>query len=107
MIISISPMAQIDLKEIKKYIESELENSETAISMITHITRSIHRLTDFPDSGVLLSLKVSLQTDCGFIVVGSYFVFYRHERDHIYVLRVLYCRRGYMKILFRDLHHNN
>ncbi|MCQ2010963.1 type II toxin-antitoxin system RelE/ParE family toxin [Sporolactobacillus sp. STSJ-5] len=107
MIISISPMAQVDLKEIKKYIESELENSEAAINTITKITKSIHRLSEFPDSGALLSSKASIQIDCRFLIVGSYFVFYRHERDHIYVLRVLYGRRDYMKILFGDSHNNS
>jgi hypothetical protein len=47
-------MSQVDLKEIKEYIESKLENFEVAINTITKITKSIHRLSEFPDSGALL-----------------------------------------------------
>jgi len=60
-------------------------------------------LEDFPDSGAPLSSITVVPNDYRFLVCGSYLVFYRHEAENVYIVRVLYGRRDYMKILFGDI----
>jgi plasmid stabilization system protein ParE len=100
--IHISPEAANDLREIKEYIAAELENPAAAVSTVSKITKAIRGLAKFPDIGSYLSSKVSIPTDYRFLVVGSYLAFYRHERDDVYVIRVLYGKRDYIKILFGE-----
>ena len=103
MKLHISPEAQSDLQGIKEYIAVELENPTAALNTVSRITRAIRNLSDFPASGAPLSSVVDMQTNYRFLVSGSYLVFYRQEGDSVYVVRVLYGRRDYMKILFGEL----
>lgn len=98
----ISPAAQEDLLEIKRYITEELENPNSAKKVVLRITRRLRDLIDFPQSGVLLSSKINLDIGYRYIVCDNYLAFYRVEKDEIYVDRVMYGRRDYMKILFDD-----
>jgi plasmid stabilization system protein ParE len=100
--IRVSPEAANDLREIKEYIAVELENPAAAVSTVSKITKAIRGLAKFPDIGAYLSSKVSIPTDYRFLVVGSYLAFYRHGRDEVHVIRVLYGKRDYMKILFGE-----
>jgi len=98
----ISPEAQSDLLYIKKYISAELENPAAAINILSKITKAIRRLEDFPDIGTPLSKIVDIPNNYRFLVCGNYLVFYKHEGNAVYVVRILYGRRDYMKILFGD-----
>lgn len=53
--------------------------------------------------GAPLSSIVDIQTDYRFLVCANYLIFYRYENRIVFVSRVLYARRNYMRILFRDL----
>ena len=101
--IHISPEAADDLRAIKEYIAIELENPEAAVNTVSKITKAIRNLAKFPGIGVLLSSKVSIHTDYRFIVIGSYMAFYRFGREDVHVIRVLYGKRDYMKILYGDI----
>ena len=96
----ISPEAKDDLQGIKEYIKTELENSVAAVNTVSKIIKSIRGLKDFPDIGTPLSSIVDIPNNYRFLVCGSYLAFYRHEDDYVYVVRVLYGKRDYMKILF-------
>lgn len=98
----ISSAAQEDLLEIKRYITEELENPNSAKKVVLRITKRLRDLIDFPQSGVLLSSKINLDVGYRYIVCDNYLAFYRVEKDEIYVDRVMYGRRDYMKILFDD-----
>lgn len=98
----ISPAAQEDLLEIKRYITEEIENPNSAKKVVLRITKRLRDLIDFPQSGVLLSSKINLDIGYRYIVCDNYLAFYRVEKDEIYVDRVMYGRRDYMKILFDD-----
>ncbi len=103
MKLHISPEAQNDLRDIREYITSELENPTAALNTVTHIVKAIRRLSDFPDSGAPLSSVVDMPNHYRFLVSGSYLIFYRHEGGSVYVVRVLYGKRDYTKILFGEL----
>ncbi|WP_371378589.1 type II toxin-antitoxin system RelE/ParE family toxin [Sporomusa aerivorans] len=100
MKVRISPEAQYDLQDIKNYIAMELDHPMAALDTVSKIIQAIRRLKDFPNSGAPLSALVDMKTDYRFLVSNSYLVFYRHEGENIYVVRILYGRRDYMKILF-------
>ena len=102
IIIHISPAAADDFKDIRKYIETELENPAAAFNIISKITKAIHVLATFPDIGKPLSLITNIQTDYRYLVTGSYHVFYRYNQDDVYIVRILYSRRDYMRILFGE-----
>lgn len=100
--IRFSPDAVEDLKEIKSYITDDLQNETAAENTVRTITDRIKRLIDFPDMGAPLSSVAETQSDYRYLICGSYTAFYRHEEDTVYIVRVLYGRRDYMRVLFES-----
>ncbi|MDR2467631.1 MAG: type II toxin-antitoxin system RelE/ParE family toxin [Spirochaetaceae bacterium] len=102
-LLSISPQARKDLEEIQAYIAGELENPTAALNVVSRITRSIKNLKDMPGIGAPLSSKVPFETNYRTLVCGNYLVFYRYEGKTVFVDRILYGRRDYLRILFPEL----
>jgi plasmid stabilization system protein ParE len=103
----VTPEAQDDLHGIKEYISVELENPIAATNMVSKIAEAMRGLINFPDRGAPLSSITDRPNNYRFLICGSYLVFYRHEDGNVYVVRVLYGRRDYMKILFGDAPEND
>ena len=99
----LSELAQSDLAEIKAYIADELENPSAAIAAVRKITKDIRGLKDYALMGAPLSSIADIQSDYRFIVTGNYITFYRVYGNEVYVDRVLYGRRDYLRILFSDM----
>ena len=95
-----SPDALEDLQEIKSYIAYDLQNETAAENTVRTIIDRIQRLIDFPDMGAPLSSVAQTQSDYRYLICGSYTAFYRHEEDTVYIIRVLYGRRDYLRVLF-------
>jgi len=53
--------------------------------------------------GAPLDSITEVYSDYRFLVCGKYTVFYRVESNTIYVVRILYGRRDFMRILFGDV----
>jgi plasmid stabilization system protein ParE len=53
--------------------------------------------------GTKLSSLIDIATDYRFLVCGNYIAFYRIDGNDVYVIRILYGRRDYVKILFGEL----
>lgn len=102
-----SPEARFDLDSIWDYIASDLENVSAAQETVERILDSTQRLTSFPQMGAPLSSVAEVETDYRFIVCGSYLAFYRVVGDHIYIDRILYGARDYLRILFGDLERHD
>ena len=100
--IVLSYEAKNDLKDIKKYISEELDNEIAANNTVFKITKSIRRLEEQPLIGTPLSSVIKFDTNYRFLVCGNYMVFYRVEKNTVFITRILYGRRDYMKILFKD-----
>lgn len=98
--IKFSPEAITDLQNTKAYIADELCNEQAAVRTIEKILKRIRTLKDFPELGAPLSSIVNLDIDYRFLVCGNYTAFYRVENDTVYILRVLYAKRDFMRILF-------
>ena len=100
--IHLSCEAQDDLAEIKSYISTELDNPAAALRTVDRVTKSIRILQTHAGAGALLSSIANVDSDYRFLVSGSYMSFYRVNGSDVYVDRVLYGRRDYLRILFGD-----
>ena len=58
------------------------------------------RLKDFAEMGALLSSVADVGGDYRFLVSGNYMVFYRVNGRDVFIDRVLYGRRDYLRVLF-------
>lgn len=98
--LQLSKMAQKDLLEIKSYIALDLDNPKAALAVVGKITKKIRLLKDKPLMGAaLMSVTGANSNEC-FLVCGNYLVFYSVTRETIFVDRVLYGRRDYLRVLF-------
>jgi len=102
----ISPEARKDLVEIKEYIAEKLENPIAAVNVVSRIIQNIKKLIDMPGIGTPLSSKLPFDTDYRFLVCGNYLAFYRYQDETVYVDRILYGRRDYVKILFPEINND-
>ena len=98
----LSDEAQADLAGIKSYIAKDLENPSAALSTVRNITKDIRRLREHSMIGTSLSSIADVESGYRFLVTGSYLTFYRVYGSDVYVDRVLYGRRDYLRILFGD-----
>lgn len=90
------------MDEIWDYIALELQNRSAARRVIDGILDAVDMLETFADSGTPLSSITDVETDYRFLVVGHYLVFYRTGNGEVYVDRILYGRRDYLRLLFGD-----
>ena len=98
----LSEEAQNDLIEIKTYIEEELLNPSAALATVSRITKSLCMLQTYAEIGTPLSSIMDRESDYRFIISGNYISFYRAYGSEVYIDRILYARRDYMRILFGD-----
>ena len=96
----ISPEAKQDLLEIKEYISNELDSPIAAKNLTDKIIKQISTLSDFPKIGTMLSSIINMETGYRFLVCGSYTAFYRYIDNTVFVDRILYGKRDFMRILF-------
>ncbi len=91
-----------DLDGIWDYIASDLQNVSAAERMVNRIMDDVDHLENHAELGALLSSIADVESDYRFLVTGSYLIFYRVQGSDVYVDRVLYGRRDYLRILFGD-----
>ena len=96
--LQVSKAAQKDLQEIKAYLAVDLENPGVAVAAVSKITKKIRLLKDNP----LMGPALTAVTDERFLVCGNYLVFYSVTRENIFIDRVLYGRRDYLRVLFGE-----
>jgi len=89
-----------DLDEIWEYIASVLQNRSAASRMIDRILDTVDQLKEFPKIGALLSSIADIESDYRFLVTENYLTFYRTDGSNIYIDRILYGRRDYLRVLF-------
>lgn len=94
--------AQRDLDEIWDYIVADLCNPKAAQKMVDRILDDVDSLSDFAGIGAPLSSIADTDADYRFLVTGNYMTFYRVYGNDVYVDRILYGRRDYLRILIGD-----
>ena len=97
--INYSPLAQSDLDEIFNYISDTLQNPSAAQNTISGIFDSHEILKDFSEVGTQLFLGKTL-TDYRFVRYNNYLSFYRIVDEDVFIDRILYGGRDYIKVLF-------
>lgn len=98
--LNLSPAAQNDLLEIKNYIALDLCNPSAATSTVKKLMQRIRKLKNQPLMGALLASVSSANSDERFLVSGNYLIFCHTIKSNIYIDRVLYGGRDYLRILF-------
>lgn len=96
-----SPEALNDLDEIWEYIAVELANPSAAKNTINGIMNAINKVKEFPNAYSPLYFENGLETNYRFVIFENYMAFYRIGKNEMFVDRVLYGKRDYMKILFK------
>ncbi len=99
--VDVSPQAAEDLLEIKFYIENELQNPIAAHNTIETIVETYEDLAENPDIGIPVNKYVSFPTDYKFVLANNYSIFYRIENDIVKIIRIMYSRRDFARILFK------
>ena len=96
--------ARRDLDDIWDYIVTDLCNASAAERVVNDILAVVEQLENFSEMGALLASIANVDSDYRFIVSGNYLIFYRVSGMDVYVDRILYGRRDYLRILFGDTH---
>lgn len=94
-----SAEALADLDEIWEYIDKSLQNRDAANRTIDGILKKISLLEDFSELGMPLYQYLEIGRDYRILVCENYLAFYRYEKQ-VYIDRILYKRRDYIRALF-------
>ena len=94
--------ARTDLEEIREYISTELENPSAAENTIARITKESRILQSFAQAGALLSSITNIQSEYRYLTIGNYMVFYRVLGEDVFIDRILYGKRNYLRTLLGD-----
>ena len=97
--IYIAPEARRDLDEIFDYILVDLGNPTAAGELVDKILEAIDQLAEFPYLGAKLSSIAKVESNYRYLVTENYMTFYRVMGENVFVDRVLYGRRDYLRIL--------
>ena len=97
-----SPLAIDDLDELWDYISDVLKNPIAAENTVNGILDKIDLLEDQPAIGVQLVFDDGLNSGYRYVIYNNYLAFYRIYPDTVYVDRVIYGKRDYMKLLFGE-----
>ena len=97
-----SAEARRDLDDIWDYIVTDLCNASAAERVVNDILDVVEQLENFSEMGALLASIANVDSDHRFLVSGNYLIFYRVSGMNVYVDRILYGRRDYLRILFGD-----
>lgn len=98
-----SPKARNDLDEIWTYISEKLLNPSAAEATVNGILDTIGMLQAQAEIGKPLYFSSDLFSGYRFLVYKNYLAFYRTSEDTVYIDRIIYGKRDYMRLLFRDL----
>ena len=101
-VVKITPQAAEDLLEIKSYIENELHNPIAAKNTVLNIIETYENLSTFAETGIPVERYVSFPADYKFVLANNYSIFYRIEDKIIRVIRIMYSKRDFVRILFED-----
>ena len=106
--IEYSPRALKDLDGIWDYIEKELCNPSAAQNTVEGIMDMVDILRSFPEAGAKLEFENGLNSGYRYVSFKNYLAFYRFRSDGIvYIDRVVYSGRDYMRILFPNIDSND
>ena len=95
-----TPQAREDLREIKEYISSVLENPNAGKNVTSRILKTAHILAELPNSGFSMEEKTGRETNYRCLISGNYGIFYLISENRIQIIRILDLRTDYVRIIF-------
>jgi len=93
--------AQADMREIYRYISEDLHNPEAAVRRIKLLEKNIRSLKEMPAQFPLVSEDYLASKGVRIIVVKTHLIFFtiREDIKKVSVMRILYARRDWSRIL--------
>ena len=98
--VKFSPTALNDLDEIYDYIANALKNPDAADNTINKILDKTDLIADNPEMGIRLFFDNDLFSGYRYLFSDNYLAFYRISANFVFVDRVIYGKRDFMKLLF-------
>ena len=98
--VKVTPQAAEDLLEIKNYIENELQNPIAAHNTVLNIVETYENLSSLAEAGIPVERYVPFPTDYKVVLTNNYSIFYRIDGNIVRVIRILYSKRDFARILF-------
>jgi len=95
--------SRCDLDAIWDYIVFELQSPSAAERIVNGIMDAVDQLADFAEAGTPLSSIADTDSDYRYLTSGNYVILYRAVGKDVFVDRVLYGHRDYLRILFGDI----
>ena len=95
-------MALKDLDEIWDYITFELESPVAAEHTVKGIIDSVDELKGFSRTGAHLIFENGMDSGYRYVIYKNYMAFYHTQELEVYVDRVIYGKRDYMRVLFPE-----
>lgn len=99
MKIKFSTLAEQDLAGIIQYITNRLHNPTAAQITVNGILHLAQHLTDFPKLGPVMPTTNSGKQAIRYVVSGNYLVLYTVAVTGIKIIRILYARSDYLRLL--------
>lgn len=100
--IKFSVEANLDIKDIVRYISEVLKEPNIATKTLEEIISKIEELKNTPYMYGIITDNYIKQYMIRKFVVRKYIVFYRIYTEDVYIIRILYGKRNYMDILKPD-----
>lgn len=94
-----SPEAEIDLDNIFAYISENLSAPQAAADLITRVERTCQRLIDHPFSCPVPKNEYLAEKGYRMLVIENFIAFYVVGENAINVMRIIYGKRDYQKLL--------
>ncbi len=94
-----SALAEEDLDGLSSYISGDLNNPIAARNIVDKILRLAQRLSDFPELGANLKTIDIKLSGYRYLIAENYLIIYKLVDHEVYVLRILYARSDYVKLL--------
>ena len=103
--VEVTQIAEQDYYKAEAYIKYELYNQKAAAGLAKKLHEAIKDLSFFPTKDPICNDDFLRVWEIRFVPVNNYLLFYivRENEKTVYVLRFLYSRRDWQKILCKQL----
>ena len=98
-----SPAAVDDLNAAADYIESELASPTAARRLVDSVIEKAQMFADVPGAGAVLRTLSGIDTGYRYMLSGNWMVFLERDDRRALVVRVLYAKSDYMRMLFGEI----
>lgn len=93
------PLAESDLTSLSSYIQQELHNLIAARNIVVKILNLSQKLVSFPDIGTSLEKFDTRLAEYRYLLADNYIIIYKITSKEVQIIRVLYARSDYVRLL--------